>query len=66
MNAALIGIDLGGTKIEVAALARDDGRVLLRERVPTPVGDYDGTLAAIAGLVQRAEAALGSAGARMA
>ena len=60
MNAALIGIDLGGTKIEVAALARDDGRVLLRERVPTPVGDYDGTLAAIAGLVQRAEAALGS------
>jgi len=60
MSAALIGVDLGGTKIEVAALARNDGRVLLRERVPTPVGDYDGTLAAIAGLVQRAEATLGS------
>ncbi len=61
MSAPLIGVDLGGTKIEVAALARDDGRVLLRERVATPVGDYEGTLAAIAGLVQRAEGALGSA-----
>lgn len=60
MSAALIGVDLGGTKIEVAALARDDGRVLLRERVATPAGDYEGTLAAIAGLTRRAEAALGS------
>jgi predicted NBD/HSP70 family sugar kinase len=48
MTTALIGIDLGGTKIEVAALARGDGRVLLRERVPTPVGNYDATLFAIA------------------
>ncbi len=56
----LIGVDLGGTKIEVAALGRDDGRVLLRERVATPAGDYEGTLAAIAGLVQRAEGSLGS------
>jgi fructokinase len=60
VSTPLIGVDLGGTKIEVAALARDDGRVLLRERVATPAGDYDGTLAAIAGLVRRAEAALGS------
>jgi fructokinase len=60
VSAALIGVDLGGTKIEVAALARDDGRVLLRERVATPAGDYEGTLAAIAGLTRRAEAALGS------
>lgn len=59
MSAPLIGIDLGGTKIEVAALAPDDGRVLLRERTPTPAGDYEGTLSAIGGLVQRAEAALG-------
>ena len=33
-----IGIDLGGTKIEVAALAPDDGRFLVRERVATPPG----------------------------
>jgi fructokinase len=58
-NDPLIGVDLGGTKIEVAVLARDDGRVLRRERVATPVGDYDATLTAIAGLVQRAEGALG-------
>ena len=61
MSAPLIGIDLGGTKTEVAALARDDGRVLLRERVATPRGDYEGTVAAIAALVQRAEAVLGCA-----
>ena len=60
MSDVLIGIDLGGTKIEVAALARGDGRVLLRERVATPVGDYDGTVAAISALVQRATAALGT------
>jgi fructokinase len=59
MTAPLIGVDLGGTKIEIAALARDDGRVLLRERVPTPAGDYEGTLAAIEGLVKRTESALG-------
>ena len=60
---ARIGIDLGGTKIEVAALARDDGRVLLRERVPTPQGDYDAILRAIGGLVARCDEALGTAGA---
>ena len=30
-----IGIDLGGTKTEIAALA-PDGTVALRQRVPTP------------------------------
>ena len=29
-----LGIDLGGTKIEIVALG-DDGAVLTRERVPT-------------------------------
>ena len=53
-----LGIDLGGTKIEIAALARD-GRELLRRRVPTPHGDYPGTLAAIAGLVEQTERDLG-------
>jgi predicted NBD/HSP70 family sugar kinase len=45
-----IGVDLGGTKIEVLALD-PDGRELLRRRVPTPAGDYAGTLRAIAELV---------------
>jgi fructokinase len=55
------GIDLGGTKIEIAALA-DDGRELLRERVATPRGDYAATVAAIRDLVQAAEQKLGSGG----
>jgi fructokinase len=55
-----IGIDLGGTKIEVLALA--DGRERLRRRVATPAGDYDATLDAVAALVAQAEAALGGRG----
>ncbi|MDP1652924.1 MAG: ROK family protein [Rhodocyclaceae bacterium] len=54
-----IGIDLGGTKTEIVALA-DDGRELLRERVATPRGDYAGTVAAIAGLVKSAEQKVGA------
>ncbi|MBK8288680.1 MAG: ROK family protein [Cellvibrionales bacterium] len=50
-----IGVDLGGTKIEAAVIAADN-RVLWRERVPTPSGDYHGTLRAIQGLVERAVA----------
>ncbi len=57
-----IGIDLGGTKIEAIVLDTD-GASLFRERVPTPVGDYHGTLAAVAALVARAESDLGLAGA---
>jgi len=49
-----IGIDLGGTKIEGVALD-DNGCELLRRRMPTPVGDYQGTLAAVAGFVQEIE-----------
>jgi fructokinase len=45
-----IGVDLGGTKIEAAALG-PEGVILGRRRVPTPRDDYDGTLAAVAGLV---------------
>lgn len=52
-----IGIDLGGTKIEVAALDAA-GRILHRERVDTPNGDYRGSLQAIAGLVESTELAL--------
>ncbi len=61
MNAPLLGIDLGGTKIEIAALAPDDGRFLLRERIATPVG-YDAVLAAMGELVRRAEMQLGVRG----
>jgi fructokinase len=56
-----LGIDLGGTKIEIAALA-DDGRELLRRRVPTPQGDYQSTLQAIAGLVAASERDTGRQG----
>ena len=43
-----LGIDLGGTKTEIAVL--EGGREVLRRRVPTP-RDYDGTIAAIRTLV---------------
>lgn len=49
-----IGIDLGGTKIEIIALA-EDGSELLRRRVPTPQGDYRATLIVVAGLVEQVE-----------
>ena len=56
-----LGIDLGGTKIEIVALA-DDSAELLRCRVPTPRGDYLGTLTALAGLVNEVENQLGQTG----
>ena len=56
-----IGVDLGGTKIEVACLdARGHGR--LRRRVATPRDDYAATVAAIASLVAGAERELGATG----
>jgi fructokinase len=54
-----IGIDLGGTKIELLALDAA-GREAFRKRVPTPQGDYAGTLRAVAGLVVEAEKTLGA------
>ena len=56
-----LGIDLGGTKIEIVALANDSAE-LLRRRVPTPRGDYPGTLKAVAALVREAENQLGHRG----
>ena len=56
-----IGIDLGGTKIEIIALD-EAGATLARRRVATPAGDYDGTVRAIVGLVDGAEAELGERG----
>lgn len=53
-----IGVDLGGTKIEIIALD-DAGATLARRRVATPAGDYDATVRAIAGLVAGVETAIG-------
>ena len=54
-----IGIDLGGTKIAGIAIG-DDDEVLAVARVPTPRGDYDGSISAISAMVselaERAEA----------
>src|SRR3569623_3454466 len=55
------GIDLGGSKIEIIALD-GSGRECLRRRVPTPQGDYEATLAAVAALVDEAERELGARG----
>jgi fructokinase len=55
-----IGFDLGGTKIEVVALA-EGGDEQYRLRVPTPQGDYEATLDAVAGLVSDAQRKVGKA-----
>ena len=54
-----IGIDLGGSKIEVIALD-EGGHCLLRDRVATPQGDYAATLQAIADLVALAKSSVGA------
>ncbi len=56
-----IGVDLGGTKIEIIALG-DDGVELLRRRVATPANGYDATLAAIVDLIGATEIAIGARG----
>jgi len=56
-----IGIDLGGSKIELLALdARGDERY--RKRVPTPRGDYGATVKTVTALVGECEEALGAQG----
>ncbi|MBL8343140.1 MAG: ROK family protein [Rubrivivax sp.] len=55
---AALGIDLGGTKIEAVLLA-DDGSVRWRQRVATPAGSYDATVAALSELVRGARAIAG-------
>jgi fructokinase len=46
-----IGVDFGGTKIEAAVLD-EAGRAILHKRAPTPHGDYEGCIRAIAALVR--------------
>jgi fructokinase len=57
-----LGIDLGGTKIEIIALAQD-GHELLRRRIDTPQGDYPSILRTAASLVRAVEDELGQQGA---
>src|SRR5262245_28072166 len=52
-----LGIDLGGTKIAAVVLS-ETNTTLWERRVPTPRGQYDATIEAIAGLVEDAEGAL--------
>jgi fructokinase len=54
-----IGLDLGGTKIEVAVLA-GDGRIVLRRRISSPQGDYAATVEVLANLVLSCEAEVGA------
>jgi fructokinase len=56
-----IGIDLGGSKIEGIAIA-DDGTERLRRRIVAPRGDYELTIAAVAGLVDAIEGQTGARG----
>jgi fructokinase len=58
---ALLGIDVGGTKLEALLLA-PDGQALWRQRCASPSTDYGQMLAAIAALVATARGAARSAG----
>lgn len=49
-----VGIDLGGTKVEVVILDQNN-QALFRERMETPQGDYEQTLVTIISLVQDAD-----------
>jgi len=53
-----IGIDLGGTKIEIIALNTHNQQIY-QKRVPTPQGNYQATLTCIQTLVYDAENTLG-------
>ena len=46
----MIGIDLGGTKIEIILLDLS-GKELLRKRIKTPINDYPNTLTSISNLI---------------
>ncbi len=56
-----VGVDLGGTKIEILALDREE-RELVRRRIPTPTGGYEAILEAVRWLVRGVEEELGLAG----
>ncbi|WP_293267630.1 ROK family protein [Neptunomonas sp.] len=51
-----IGIDLGGTKIEIVAL---NDKIIYRKRIATPQNNYNATVSAITDLVRHTEKHLG-------
>jgi fructokinase len=57
----LIGVDFGGTKIEVAVLDKG-GREIARHRTPTPRGDYEACVRAVAELVRSVSSETGAQG----
>jgi fructokinase len=59
--AMFIGIDWGGTKMEVIALDRD-GSTRARHRIPTPTSGYDACISAVQELVAAAEQSAGESG----
>jgi len=58
-NSFKLGIDLGGTKIEIACLNIDNNNIIFRKRIPSPQNDYNETLNSIKGLVETSENELG-------
>jgi fructokinase len=58
MSAMRIGVDIGGTKIEIAVLDRD-GSIRERRRQATPRHDYEAVIRTIRALVEGIEADIG-------
>ena len=56
-----LGIDWGGTKMEIIALA-ETGTEIYRKRVATPRDDYPGCIETVADLISAAEAETGQTG----
>jgi len=56
--ALAVGVDIGGTKIEIIALD-EHGSEVLRRRQPSPRGSYEATMAAVQDMVDAAERELG-------
>src|ERR1700682_3602912 len=54
-----MGVDLGGTKIELAVFDAE-GKELLRRRAPTPHSGYDAALEVLAALISDAEREAGA------
>ncbi len=61
MSNLRLGIDLGGSKIAGIALGAD-GSVRAQSRHPSPKGDYDASIDAIAGLIAELEVQAGGKG----
>lgn len=57
----LIGIDFGGTKVE-GLIMHPNGDEVLRHRMPTPRGDYTGSVRTICDIVAHLEAETGMTG----